>query len=247
MRNEEYTSDEGKRRREDDKEDEIFSRSKRIVRTPQKPKSNNNDDKMDKMMEMMQTMMQEIKEIRIEHRNYQEEMNKLREQNEQIKKDNEKLKTEMKIMHSKLEDMDRDKRRNNVVVSGLDMGNIQQDVLEGEMKKFFRKNMDIEPELKTTKKIGAKTYLIELGSVTEKIKVMRNKSKLRNYTDERVYINDDMTRTQREIQEKLRTVAREERKMGKSVREGFQKLIIDNVQYRWNDERGNIEKSKPKN
>ncbi|XP_045474913.1 uncharacterized protein PF11_0207-like [Harmonia axyridis] len=246
-REEEYTSDEGKRRRDEDDEEEGFTKSKKIFRSPQKSKTSIQDDKMDKVMEMMQTMMQEMREIRVEQRNYQEEIRELRKESENIKGENEKLKAEMKLLQAKLESMDRDKRRNNIVISGLVMRDVQQDSLESEMKNFFKKNLELDPKLKTTKKIGVKTYIVELESEYEKFKVMKNKSKLKKCEGEIIYINDDMTKVQMEIKKKLREFGKEEKKAGKTVKEGFQKLIIDNVKYRWNEERGKIEKSKPKN
>ncbi|KAK9704560.1 hypothetical protein QE152_g27801 [Popillia japonica] len=48
---------------------------------------------------------------------------------------------------------------------------------------------------------------------------MKNKSKLKEYTEEKVYINDDMTKEEREIQEKIRIrKAKEERMKGKTRR-----------------------------
>ncbi|XP_044760184.1 probable inactive protein kinase DDB_G0270444 [Coccinella septempunctata] len=248
MSNEDYTSNEGKRRRDEDDEGEMFTTSKKVFRSPQKPRSSIvKDDKMDQMMEMMQVMIKEMREIREEQRNYQKEMKKLRKENEDIKEENEKLETEIKMINSKLESMDRDKRGNNIVISGLDINDIQQDSVETEMKNFFKKNLEIEPKFKATRKIGVKTYVVELETDSEKLKVMKNKSKLMKIRGEIVYINNDMTKAQREIQRKLRTFGKEEKNAGKNVKEGFQKLIIDNVRYRWNEERGKIEKSQPKN
>lgn len=242
---EEYTSDEGKRKRNIDCGEGAFSKSKRILRTPQKPKIN--EDKLDKMMEMMQVLMQDIKEIKIEQRSYQEEMKKIKEENAEIKKQNEELRTELKTIHSRLEYMDRDKRRHNIVVTGLTLDNIQQDMIEVEMKSFFRKNMEIEPKMKEIKKIGPKVHLIELEDGCEKREVMRNKAKLKNYRREKVFIMDDLTKKQRDIQRKLGKIAREEREKGKTVKEAFQKLFIDNIQYRWNDENECIEQLPSKN
>ncbi|KAK9758999.1 hypothetical protein QE152_g331 [Popillia japonica] len=90
------------------------------------------------------------------------------------------------------------------------------------LESTIEKSLGIQIKTKAVKKLGPKTYLIELTSIEDKIKIMKNKSKLKEYTEEKVYINDDMTKEEREIQEKIRRKAKEERMKGKTVKIGFQ-------------------------
>ncbi|KAK9679278.1 hypothetical protein QE152_g40149 [Popillia japonica] len=62
---------------------------------------------------------------------------------------------------------------------------------------------------------------------------MQNKAKLREYREGRIYINDDMTKEEREIQGRIRRKAKEERTKGKKVKIRFQKLIVEGEQWSW--------------
>lgn len=64
----------------------------------------------------------------------------------------------------------------------------------------------------------------------DKIAVMRNKNKLKG---EDCYIDADLTRQEREIQQALRTRAREEREKGNIVKVSYQKLLINDQWVNW--------------
>ncbi|XP_044745166.1 uncharacterized protein LOC123307027 [Coccinella septempunctata] len=156
---EEYTSDDGKRKRTTD-DDDPFRRGKKLTRTPQKSKPN--DEKMDRLMMMMEVLMNDIKEIKTNQREYQEEMKRMKEENEKSKRENQMLKIEVKNIKTRLDNMENEKRRNNVVVSGLKLVNTEQKSMKGEIKEFFKGNMDVEIEPKNINKIGPNICVIEL-------------------------------------------------------------------------------------
>ncbi|KAK9720664.1 hypothetical protein QE152_g21931 [Popillia japonica] len=64
------------------------------------------------------------------------------------------------------------------------------------MLQFIESELKVKVALKGIRKIGDKIYWVELGSIDEKLKIMRNKSKLKNRRGGRIYINDDMTKQQ---------------------------------------------------
>jgi hypothetical protein len=66
---------------------------------------------------------------------------------------------------------------------------------------------------------------------------MLNKSKLKKKKDERMYIDNDLTKEERETQKKLRELAREERNRGKRIKIGYRKIQINGEWFRWDDER----------
>ncbi|KAK9745155.1 hypothetical protein QE152_g7164 [Popillia japonica] len=122
-------------------------------------------------------------------------------------------------------------------MQGLKIDARDQDELKVRVESAIEKSLGIQIKTKAVKKLGPKTYLIELTSIDDKIKIMKNKSKLKEYTEEKVYINDDMTKEEREIQEKIRRKAKEERRKGKTVKIGFQKLVVEGEQWRWSREK----------
>lgn len=60
---------------------------------------------------------------------------------------------------------------------------------------------------------------------------MANKRKLKNVREARIYINNDVSKEDREVQSKIRTVAKEEGSKGKTVKIRFGKLNIDDEEW----------------
>ncbi|KAF2899315.1 hypothetical protein ILUMI_06861 [Ignelater luminosus] len=77
----------------------------------------------------------------------------------------------------------------------------------------------VKAKIENAHKLGPKTCLIELDQ-QEKIKIMNNKAKLKNVKEEKIYINDDVTVREREIQKSIRKMAQEERDKGNEVQIG---------------------------
>ncbi|KAJ4440865.1 hypothetical protein ANN_10712 [Periplaneta americana] len=71
---------------------------------------------------------------------------------------------------------------------------------------------------------------VEFKTLDDKIAVMRNKNKLKG---EDCYIDADLTKQEREIQQALRTRAREERGKGNIVKFSYQKLLINDKWVNW--------------
>ena len=67
----------------------------------------------------------------------------------------------------------------------------------------------------------------------DKLKIMRNKSKLRGQD---IYIDSDLTKAEREIQGILRQRAREEREKGDTeAKVGYQKILLRGQWVAWKD------------
>jgi hypothetical protein len=88
-------------------------------------------------------------------------------------------------------------------------------------------------------KVGGKDKLMiaTLKTWEEKLKMMREKSKL----GKGIYIDDDLTRRERELQQRLREIARARRVKGERVKVGYKKLKIGDRWYRWNEREEKLE------
>jgi hypothetical protein len=71
---------------------------------------------------------------------------------------------------------------------------------------------------------------------------MLSKSKLKEKKGERMYIDDDLTKEERETQKKLRELAREERDRGKRVKIGYRKIQINRDWFRWDKRQEKLKK-----
>jgi hypothetical protein len=58
----------------------------------------------------------------------------------------------------------------------------------------------------------------------------------------KVYIDDDLTKEERETQKKLRELAREERDRGKRVKIGYRKIQINGDWFRWDKRQEKLKK-----
>jgi hypothetical protein len=89
--------------------------------------------------------------------------------------------------------------------------------------------------------INEDQVLVEMEEWSGKEKAIKQKGKLReNKLTEKILI-DNFTKQERQIQKKLRTIAKEEKRKGKEVKVGYRKITIGGVQWRWNEERGRLE------
>jgi hypothetical protein len=76
---------------------------------------------------------------------------------------------------------------------------------------------------------------------SEKEKVIKQKERLRAKKEtEKIFI-DLLAKQEREIQKKLRTIAKEEKGEEKEVKVGYRKITTEGLQWIWNEERGRLE------
>lgn len=131
--------------------------------------------------------------------------------------------------------VERERRRRNTVLKGAEWG---EECKKGAVTIFIKENKRIEVELEGTQKmrVGEKNTIIiaTLKSWEEKMKVMREKGKM----GQGIYIDDDLTKKEREIQQRLRRIARVRREKGEYVKIGYKKLKIEG---RWNESEEKLE------
>ncbi|KAF2889281.1 hypothetical protein ILUMI_16892, partial [Ignelater luminosus] len=118
------------------------------------------------------------------------------------------------------------KEEKNIVISGLDMNNMDLNSLKETMEKFILEHMNIQIEPKKGYKLSDKMCLIELKNLEDKATIMKNKAK--------------------EKQKQIRRKANEKKGNGKDVKIGYNKIIIDGVEWRWDRTKGKLEKAQLK-
>ena len=130
----------------------------------------------------------------------------------------------------------RREKRNNIVVKSKEIDKASPPELVEKVKAIIQKtenNIEISNAIyigKNSMDMGL--IRVELRCLEDKIAIMKNKNKLQG-TD--IYIDDDLTKQEREIQRTLRMRAREEREKGNEARVGYQKLMINNNWVNWKE------------
>lgn len=82
--------------------------------------------------------------------------------------------------------------------------------------------------------------------IVEEWEMKRNVMMKKKNLDKGIYIDDDLTRREREIQERLRRMAREEKEKGKEVKIGYKKISVNGKWFKWNEKENCLSEEKEK-
>lgn len=208
---------------------------------------------------MREDMKKESEQTRAEIRELKDELirkgNEWKEEKEEMKRKLEDLegvieakdKTINWLVH-KEEMRERRERKNNIVIKGWKA--LENENLEAEVTDFLKDQLKVETKIKEARWIkrgrqDKRAVIAELFSWEAKKEVMKKKSILKrtgtpNF-QEVIYINNDMTFSEREAQRAIRGRVEEEKKQGKTVKVGFKKLIVDGKIWKWNEGRSVVE------
>lgn len=265
MDSDEYNTDEGRRKRKG--EEDIFKISKKTSRSPGK-EERYSGSMMERMMEMMENVTRDIKDIKMDQRKNREDMKMLQKEIKELRKEQvdhkeelkkikeiyesamteiDSLRQELTEANGKITKLEEEKRKKNIIMQGLTINSNDRNIIKEEMGNFIKEKLEIEIKINNAVKLGNATCMLELDNLDEKIAVMKNKYKLKTVRNERVFINDDMTKEERGIQKEIRRIAKEEINKGTVVKVGYQKLIKDGQVWRWNKARHRLEGTKAKN
>lgn len=253
-------------------EEKVFNKSKKILRSPEQRRileekekreeeqqninktkpATQDQKKMDQetkkeIQNMMKYVLEEMKNEMIKKQ--EELMEELKEMRKEMKRKEEKWEEEreqlisrIEILENRQESEEREKKKNNIVVKGLSIENENENVKE-KVEEFIKKEMKIETKLTKAMKIniGTKSEMIlaQVESWEMKRKIMEGKSKLKGT---KIYVDNDLTKNEREIQREIRNIVRETARAGDKVRIGYQKLAINEKEYKWSKkERGLVQ------
>lgn len=245
-----YSTDENKRKRDEVSpvNVNIFKKSRKTSRTPTKSSGGAmggaEEDK--EMKEMLKIIMHEVKEIRREHAEHREEVAELKKQNEIMASEIKYLKGKverLEVVEDRMEKIDRDNRRNNILVSGLELRRDTGEAAREDLQQFMKQSLRLDVDIIETHRIGDKLWVAKVKSFEGKLEILRSKHKLKQGADKRVFIGNDMTVHEREVQKKIRHVAEEEKRSGKVVKVGYQKIVIDGKRWIWNEKSQELEQA----
>lgn len=223
-----------------------FSSSKKVTRSPNKPKPEM-EGHMKILLEKMEELMIDIRHVKSSNEEIKAE---LRKREEEWKKDKMEMQEQIDDLKEKLdritvkqERKEREERRRNIVVTGY-IGEGKQ--LQTEFESFCQSTLGIHLKTTSAREIAKNKrlepiQLIQLRSLDDKKILMKEKRKLKDMR-KHVFINDDLTKEEREKQKEIRIWAKEQRTKGKQVREGFLKAKIVGEEWKSWDEINEMKK-----
>ena len=134
----------------------------------------------------------------------------------------------------------REKRKTNIVIRGV----WKEEETEKEVKEFIGKNIKTEEEIRETRKIkasgGKEIVIAKLENWKDKREMMTRKREFKTG----VYIEDDLTWKEREMQRKLRKIAGQKREEVKKVIVKYKGICTDQKWYEWNEVEESLEERK---
>lgn len=105
----------------------------------------------------------------------------------------------MDTMKESMYKMEREKRRNNVIIQEMEITTYNQDDLKQKLKDLFYENWHLEIRMQPIQ-----GFLVEVHNKTYEEKVMVSNDKLRQSREKIIYKNDYMDEITREIQKEVR-------------------------------------------
>lgn len=108
------------------------------------------------------------------------------------------------------------------------------------MRRFIKENLNMEVGVNKAYRMKIKEnkemVIANLESWEQEREVMSRKD-----IGQGIWIENDLTKKEREIKRRLRERAREEREKGNKAKMGYMKLDIREQVYRWNEKRKRLE------
>ncbi|XP_025265737.1 golgin subfamily A member 6-like protein 2 [Camponotus floridanus] len=166
------------------------------------------------------------------------------EEQKEMKKSNIEKGIETEIIRKGLEiwkeEEERQKRRKNIVIKGVDK---KEKNVEETIKELW-KVMEVSGKIEEIRELGKgnkrekRMILVKMENREDKIEIMRKKWKLRERNEK---IQDDWTWKERSIQWNLDKIAWEERKKGKKAWVKYGKIWMNEKWWRWNEEEMKLE------
>lgn len=191
--------------------------------------------KLEKIIMIMNNNNRELKE---EIQFLKEELKKDRQEREEEKKrwreEVDGLRKELKSVKNQIQRMERKDREKKIVIKGMEENESGEKT--GEIvEEMLKKDLNLSGiRIGKTERIGAKVrgrirpILVELERMDDKINVMKSKKKLKGT---RIYLDDDMTREERERKKKLLKMMWVERNRNKNAYVRGDRVVVEGEEY----------------
>jgi len=187
-----------------------------------------------RMEKMNGNVMEQIEQIRKEWKEEKQRRDEETRRNKEVwVREKESIERRLEILEWEKEKKERERRRNNITIRGVDKWG--ENNLEQEVKEFIKEYLELEVEIGKAFKlrIGGGRYIVVamLENWEQKRDIMRKKRELK----ERIFIDDDLTKKEREMQGYLREKAKEEKVKGNRAKIGYAKIWVNDKCYWWNE------------
>lgn len=218
----------------------------------------NNEDMLRRILDGIQSNQQVIEALNRKFIHLEETFKKERELDrqriEKLDKEVSNLKKENEELKGLIVSEDRMRRKNRLVVSGLEESREEDTsgrATEESARRFFSEKFGESLEIKSAVRVGRREdskprrLLVKMKYFEDKIKILKGKRNALRGT--KIYINEDLSREDYKREKFLSGKAREARQKGERVKIRKNGLQINDKFYRLHQIDGNLILSEPKN
>ena len=128
-------------------------------------------------------------------------------------------------------------RRNNITLRGEDLP--RKETPKDMVEYVLRHELQVEAEIEEAYWVGRGEkrglLIAKLKSWQQKRTVMLKKNTLK---DKRLFIDNDLTKKEREIQKNIKDIVKAEREQGAKVKIGYRKVKINDKTFIWKEDGG---------
>lgn len=160
-----------------------------------------------------------------------------------LQEDNDKLRESNVALSQRLNQIDRDRRRNNILITGTKASTIAEAIEES--NRITKQCSPNAPDLKNVRLINQKNrrkILATCASFEHKLTIMKQKKSLKGQNGEPIFVDDDLTPEDSRNQYQLRQEAAKLRKENKEVQIRGNKLKVGDEWWQYDDKTESLKK-----
>lgn len=148
----------------------------------------------------------------------------------EMESDNLELKRKNESLEARMLFLEREGRRNNVIISGMKTESVTEgrEVFEALVEKSSGAKIQLS-NYRIIKSAESSRIVATCSNWEDKMVVMASKKNFKNVDQTPIYVDNDLSKADREVQGKLRACAKECRLRGLAVQVGFRKLRVNGV------------------
>lgn len=129
---------------------------------------------------------------------------------------------------------ERKSRKKNIFIRGI--RTVGKRIIN-EIKGIVREYMNLEIYISNIRALGG-GVVVELESFENKVEILKRKRMLKGID---LWLEDDYTAREKQVQEWLEKIAKEEGRNGLETKVGYQKIKVKEEWYKWNEIKGQLE------
>lgn len=150
-------------------------------------------------------------------------------------------KTEWRLNH-----LEKQQKRNNLVLTNYTPVATDSKKLAEEIQEMLRRKIEETVNVETVARIKTSVgekLIIRMKCFDDKMSVLKKKKMIYEDCEGQkmpIYVDDDLTKEDREIQKKARDHCKIARELGKAAKVGYRKVFINGKEHKWNQENNNF-------